>query len=124
MSPRCAAPRHLEPAPRQADVLRAMRAHHGRHGEPATVRALCEALGVTSTHTIACHLKALATKGYAHRPRGKGGHWHLTDKALRFLRAESRPGHALPRSESGPATRARQPAEGAESCPAADEVAS
>lgn len=49
---------------RQAEVLRAIYAHMGRHGIVPTVRQLAAVLGISSPNGVISHLKALEAKGY------------------------------------------------------------
>lgn len=125
MSPRCAAPRRAAPTARQLEVLGLIEKGRKQHGYAPSLRELGAALGIVSLNGTNDFLKALVRKGLLERTANIARSYRATPAGLRWLsRAESHPGHALPRSESGPANRARHLAEGAESCPAADEVAS
>lgn len=46
----------MSPTSRQVEVLRAIASLSDASGYPPSIRQLVEALGVTSTHTVACHL--------------------------------------------------------------------
>ena len=62
--------------PRQRKVLEVIRAHVERQGYPPSVREIGEAVGLTSTSSVAYQLRALERKGYLrrdpNRPRAVG----------------------------------------------------
>nr|WP_229686486.1 transcriptional repressor LexA [Longimycelium tulufanense] len=62
--------------PRQRRVLEVIRDHLSRHGYPPSVREIGEAVGLTSTSSVAHQLRALERKGYLrrdpNRPRAVG----------------------------------------------------
>ena len=58
------ATRREKPTAKQMLVYRAIVRHWGRTGVFPTVRELCGVFGIASTNGIACHLRALAAKGW------------------------------------------------------------
>jgi len=73
------------PTARQTEVLGAIEAHRAALGYSPGVRDLCRLLGVSSTNSVAGHLKALAAKGLLDRTAKVARTWQATELGLRFL---------------------------------------
>lgn len=72
-----------DPTRRQREVLQAVHAYHQDHGYPITVRELCNALGLSSTNAVYCHVCLLERKGLVRRDRFRSRTLQLTDAGLR-----------------------------------------
>lgn len=71
------------PSPRQLDVMRAIRQHQSTKGFPITIRELCNHLQVTSTNTVADHLRLLERKGFITREKQRSRTLQLTTAGQR-----------------------------------------
>jgi repressor LexA len=70
----------------QLRVMELIEASRRSHGYPPTIRELADATGVSSTHTVACHLEALKTKEFVTWSVGKGRTLSVTDAGQRWLK--------------------------------------
>ena len=82
---------------RQGDVLDVIAAQLHSRAQVPTYKEIGEALGITSTHGVYCHVRALRKKGYLHPSEGKSRGLRLTRKGLGRIRRQAA---ALPRHAS------------------------
>ncbi|WP_073481898.1 transcriptional repressor LexA [Streptoalloteichus hindustanus] len=102
-----------ELTPRQRRVLEVIRDHLERNGYPPSVREIGEAVGLTSTSSVAHQLRALERKGYLRRdPR--------RPRTVGVLPPDAVPGAGVWARPGGPST---APAEPGEAAPAASSPA-
>lgn len=69
----------------QLEVLRLIDAGRKAHGYAPTIRELCDQLKVTSTYTVAGHLRALRAKGLVSWAKTKGRTLAITDAGRPWL---------------------------------------
>ncbi|PPK62222.1 repressor LexA [Actinokineospora auranticolor] len=90
---------------RQRQVLEVIRSWVQRHGYPPSVREIGEAVGLTSTSSVAYQLRALEEKGYLrrdpNRPRAIGV--LSADASVAQLRGERGTPVAVEQADQGPA---------------------
>ncbi|MGX7826832.1 transcriptional repressor LexA [Actinokineospora sp. 24-640] len=80
---------------RQRQVLEVIRSWVQRFGYPPSVREIGEAVGLTSTSSVAYQLRALEEKGYLRRDPNR-------PRAIGVLPADASPAQLTPEPEQGP----------------------
>lgn len=71
-------------------ILRAIADFNAANGYAPTIRELCDLLGVSSTSSMAYHLRLLAEKGYLVRRERTSRGMYITDAGRKYLNRMSR----------------------------------